>query len=976
MWHRLQQTGDMPERSSWDQVGLPEPQGRQFEFIDLARPMSGLIGRAADLTAVRSFADRSAVAGGTLVVVGEPGVGKTALLNEAASGSESAGARILRATGVEFEGDVSYSGLNELLLTETGLIRLLDSDHAAALETALGRRVSQPPDRLVVADAVQSLLRQVAQARPLLLVVDDLQWLDRASAAVLGLVARRLAGSRVGLLGSLRPAYSGFFERSRLDEHQLLPLTDQESSLLLDSRFPGLAEHVRRQVLAVAQGNPLALLELPTLVGHGGQATSAWPPAALPLSRRLQLTFASRLVGLPRDARDVLLLAALEGSGNLHVLHTAASGKFLAGLAPAESAGLVRVDDLRLRIEFSHPLTRSAIVSQSTAAERRRAHRRLAAAAEDPDRRAWHLAHAAIGLDETAAAALEEAAYRLLGRGDAVGAVAAFTRSAFLSPERSSRARRLADAAYAGAQLWGGLAAADGVLREAARTDPRGFGSLDAAVATAFVILNADGDVTTAHRMLAGALESVPPGADLTFQVRAALSTLMYICLFGSQAEPWSAFDAVTARLGDRVPLPIAVCRQLCGDPARATAQAQADLAALLAGIDAEADPADVVAIGVAGFFVDRMTECRAALEQVVRQARESGEVYLVMQAQPILGFEAFFNGHWDEAERHFSATLSLVRQHGYRLYEWISGFGLALVAAARGDDEATRERTAEYLRWAVPRRVHVVRHLCGYALALAALSRRNYELAYQEAAAVAPPGSVPAYCPAALWLFLDLVEAAVKTDRRQEAVAHVAMAHAAGLGGLSARQELLLHAADALVADDAAAPAHFQRALSVQGAARWPFDYARVELLYGEYLRRMRDPGTARRHLENALAAFERLGAAAWATYAREELRASGGRTRRPGRSADLTTRELLIAELAASGLTNKEIGERLFLSSRTVSDHLYHIFPKLGITSRAGLRDALATPDDQPESGQSNPLYGTNRGGSALSARLPSRR
>ena len=184
--------------------------------------------------------------------------------------------------------------------------------------------------------------------------------------------------------------------------------------------------------------------------------------------------------------------------------------------------------------------------------------------------------------------------------------------------------------------------------------------------------------------MLASALNGLPDGSPVTFQVRAALSTLMYTCLFGSQAEPWAAFDAAASRLGDQVPLPITVCRQTCGDPARADSRAFAGLDALLADIDREQDPAAVIAIGVAGLFVDRMTGSRSALERVVRQARESGEVYLVMQAQPALGFEAFFRGRWDEAERHFSQALGLVRQHGYRLYEWISGYGLALVAAAR----------------------------------------------------------------------------------------------------------------------------------------------------------------------------------------------------------------------------------------------------------------------------------------------------
>jgi DNA-binding CsgD family transcriptional regulator len=907
-----------------------------------ADDMARLVGRSADLDVVRSFAAQYAAQGSALVVVGEPGVGKTALLDEVAVEGESAGARVLRAAGVEDEADVSYAGLSELLLTQASLIRSLDRHQASALETALGRRIADPPDQLAVADALQSLLRQVGRVRPLLLVVDDLQWLDKASAAVLGLVARRLAGSRVAFLGSTRHTHRGLLERSGFKEHQLLPLTDEQSAELLDSRFPGLAPHVRRHVLTVARGNPLALLELPGALAEAGGGPSAWPTGALPLSPRLQAAF--RLADLPHDARDALLLAALESSGNLHVLDTAANGRFLAGLASAESAGLVKVDDLRLHIEFSHPLAQSAIISQSTAGERRRVHRRLAAASGDADARAWHLAHAAIGLDESSAAALEAAAYRIWRSGDAEGAVAALTRSAFLSPDRSARARRLAGAAFAGARLWGGVAAADSVLREAAKTDPRGLGSLDAAVATAFMILNADGDVPTAHRVLAGALEGVSVQAARTFQVRAALSTLVFVCLFGSRAAPWTTFDAVVARLGGQVPASIAACRQAYGDPARADSQAYANLTALVAGIDREEEPAEVIAIGTAGFFADRMTESRAALERVLGQARESGEVFHAVQAQSILGFEAFYRGRWEEAERHFAETLSLARQNGYRPYEGVSGYGLALADAARGNDEAARERAAKDLCWVVPRGVHVVRHLYGHALTLAALGHQDYERAYQEAVSVSPPGMVPAFRPVALWLFLDLVEAAVKTNRAAEAAAHVAMAHAAGFDQISARQKFLLHAADALVAGEDEAQAHFQQALSVPDASEWPFDYARVALLYGEYLRRMRAPGAARPHLEQALTLFDRLGAATWAAYARGELRAAAGRPRHPAGSVSLTTRELHIAELAASGLTNKEIGERLFLSNRTVSDHLYRIFPKLGITSRAGLRDALA--------------------------------
>jgi len=907
--------------------------------------MGELVGRSDAIGIIRAFIGRSTVSGGALIVVGEPGVGKTTLLGQAAADAAGVGARILRVTGVEFESDISYASLHQLLMPVADSIRLLDDRYATALEAALGPGASAPPERLAVADAVHHLLLQESRDRALMVVADDLQWMDRASSAVLTMLARRLEGSRVGFLGSTRPAAEGFFERARLDQYPLLPLTDPESAELLDSRFPDLAPLARRQVLASASGNPLALMELPAAMVGSGHDGPEWEPGVIPLNQRLRVAFASRLDALPDDTRQVLLLAALEGTGSLQALDAAAGGTFLDALAPAESARLVRVIEFSSRVEFHHPLTRSAVVSASTASERRRAHRRLATVFhDDPDRRAWHLAQGTIGPDEAAAASLEAAAYRVLGRGDTVGAVAALTNASALSPSRSDRARRLANAAYVGAHLGGGLAAAGDTLRAAELADPLEAGSLEAATATAFVILNADGDTDTAHKILAGALEAVTEGTQVTFQLRAALYTLLYVCFFGARTELWTPFDTALSQLDDQSLAVLKVARQTYVDPAYANRFAYDSLDALIAGIGQVIDPAEVISISVCGCWVDRLGGCRAALQRALHRGRDADDMNVTTQALSLLGFGSFFEGRWQETERYMTEAEELMERHGFRLYLWSVQYWLAVIAAVRGDDGKAKQITDELLYWAVPRGVLVVSYLCHHARTVAALGRQDYEEAYQEATSISPAGSISHDRPLVLWVVLDVVEAAIRTNRRPEALAHVRAARQARLAEISGRMALLVAAAEALVTAGVTAQAHFERALAIPLPGQWPFERARVELLYGQHLRRARASKEARSHLDSALRIFERLGADRWADMARHELRATGANVKRHDiSSGELTPRELVIAELAATGLSNKEIGERLSVSSRTIGAHLYRIFPKLGIASRAGLRDAL---------------------------------
>src|SRR4051812_13868388 len=293
---------------------------------------AGLIGRQQDLDVVRSFTGQASVSGGALVIAGEPGIGKTALLDAVATEAEASGTKILRAAGVEHEAGISYAGLNLALLPLAVSIPVLDSAHRDALRVVFGFDVAVTPDCHTVCNAFLELLRRESADQAVLLLVDDLQWLDPLSAVVFGFVARRAAGSRVGFIGTIRPGGEGFFDRARLVGHELAPLSESASAELLHRRFPLLDGRLRHQVLAGARGNPLALLELSAASGDFGR------------SQRLQAAFGARIAELPAVTREVLLMAALEGSGKLAVLERASRTDILDALAPAEAMALVRVD--------------------------------------------------------------------------------------------------------------------------------------------------------------------------------------------------------------------------------------------------------------------------------------------------------------------------------------------------------------------------------------------------------------------------------------------------------------------------------------------------------------------------------------------------------------------------------------------------------------------------------------------------------
>jgi DNA-binding CsgD family transcriptional regulator len=913
-----------------------------------------LVGREAELERIRAFLEAARTAGGALLVTGEPGVGKTELLSAASEAAMGAGTRVIRAAGVEFEAGTSFSGLNQVLLPLLETLPELPPIHRDALNVALGFGDGAPPSRLVVSNAALVLLRQAAAGRPLLVIIDDLPWLDRASAGVLSFVARRLDGSPVALLGASRTGEEDFFEHAGLPELEVWRLDDAAAGQLLDHRFPSIAPDVRDRILLEAQGNPLALLELPVALSPRMRASAKALPSALPLGRRLQALFGSRITELPPRTRQLLLLMALDGTGDVRVLEVgAAPNAGYRDLAAAEQARLVYVEEGPHRLAFHHPLIRSSVVDLSLAEERRNAHRVLADVwADQPDRRAWHLAEATVEPDESVAALLEAAAARILARGDTVGCINALTRSSELSPRSVDRHRRLAAAAYIGADVAGDLGSASQVLAELRRGDTELEGSLQAAVAASAFLLQADGDVATAHRLLVGALESRKGPHDARDPVVAeALNFLMIVCTYGAEEHLWQPFEDAMART-EGIPVALDINSKVFTDPARSGATVLEALDSAIAALDDESDSAQIIRIGLAASYVDRLEGCRNALWRVVHDARGGGAVASGITAMVELARDDLETGEWDEAEQLVEEAIQVCEAHGYQAAIWPCRYVQAIVAAARGDYERAEELTDELIQWTTPRGMRVGQVFACQIRGLAALGRGEFEDAYQQASSISQPGLLAPHVPLALFVIMDLVEAAIHTGRDAEAAAHVAAMREASLAGLSSRLALVVGGSAAIAAPDDTTLELFQAALSLPGIERWQFDHARVQLAYGERLRRSRAMIEAREQLNAALAIFERLGARPWVERTTTELRATGKTKPRPGDNVPdrLTPQELEISTLAASGLTNKQIAERLFLSHRTVGGHLHRAFPKLGIATRAALRDALESlPPEQ---------------------------
>ncbi|RIV40890.1 AAA family ATPase [Micromonospora radicis] len=911
--------------------------------------MTELVGRHAELAQLSDFVTRLSERGDARLLWGEPGVGKSALIAATAHLALAAQLRLLRASGSEFEADVSYSCLNQLLLPVHADLERLPPGPREALAVALGFRAGPPPDALLVCNAALMLVKAVATEVPVVLLVDDVQWVDRASAIVLSFIARRLDGCRAGLLASARTGTASLLDPRGLAEIVVPPLDDEAAGRLVDATFPQLTPRIRQRLLDLAQGNPLALMELPaTLVGAVGR--TAGRAEVVPLSDRLQAMFAARIAELPEPTRRLLLLATFEGTGDIRILRAAGDDQpGLAALAPAERAQLVRVDDATARIAFRHPLIRSAIVAMSTHEERRGAHVALAGALHgDQERRAWHLAAAAVGPDETVAQLLEMAAHRVMLRGDAFAAVAALVRAGELSVTSADRARRLAEAAYIGVEASGAVDDAKTLLTDARRAAPDDTGSLHAANAAAFLMLNGDGDVNTAHRLLVGAIETGDHGyrAEDPALIE-AMHTLLLLCWYGGTPAYWEPFYRLLGRLRPRPPDVLALAGRTFPDPVRTAVAALPQADAILAALPDETDLSRIVRIGTASVYLDRLADCRESSWRLVRHGRDGGPPRRHLGALMHLCLDDYLVGRWDEAEELAREGQRICAASGFSFFAWYFRYNRAIIAAGRGRFDEAYALADEMSHWALPRGVSAAVSFAHHPRTLAALGQGDWDAAFRHAAALSPPGVLASHLPHCTWVMFDLVEAAVRTGRTVEASAHVAAMRSAGVAALSTRMALLVAGAEALVGDDDAATDRLTELLADPATQRWLFEVSRIRLALGEKLRRGRSASQARRHLLAARDGFAAMAATPWLERTHAELRAAKYRLAdvpSDGPSA-LTAQESQIAQLAASGLTNKQIAERLYLSHRTVGAHLYRIFPKLGVASRAGLRDALTT-------------------------------
>jgi DNA-binding CsgD family transcriptional regulator len=676
---------------------------------------------------------------------------------------------------------------------------------------------------------------------------------------------------------------------------------------------------------------------------------------ALP-SRHLMAMFESQVAGLPWRTRQLLVLAALDDTSELRVLQAAAGdAQVVDDLEPAENARLVMVDDGAQRFTFRHPLARSAVLERSTSRERRRAHLALASQLADrPLLQARHLAEATIGPDEEVAALLEQAAHAVVVSGDPVGAVTTLLRAAEVGQAGAPRSRRLAAAAHIGATLAGQIGEAPGLLEDARKADLDRSASLFSAATSAYLLVNGDGDVDTAHRAVVGALDRYgTQEGGLDEPMDAALGALRYLAQLGARAELWAPLrQALTRATGGSQP-DLASLGQIAADPAQSTPADLDKLDRLIDGLSEETDAGRVLSVcGTAG-LVDRLAGCREAMWQVLRQSQRSQAVGQSIVALGALCHDRFWSGDWDRAKELADVAIRLGESHDNRLHAWLFHYHHALIAAARGVGPVVGASLSEIVLWAMPRSVGVADIVVHHVGALAALGCGDYDNAYRHTTAINPPGVLRSHSPHALWTTMDLVESAVRTGRRAEARAHVETMRDTNIAAISPRLALLAGASAAIACEDGSSDRLFSIALEPEDTRQWPFEFARVQLLYGEYLRRHRAAIDSRAVLSSALGTFERLGASPWAERASNELRATGlNRSRREHTVAtSLTPQEREIATLASAGLTNKQIAGRLFMSPRTVGAHLYRIFPKLGIASRAALHEALATlplPED----------------------------
>jgi DNA-binding CsgD family transcriptional regulator len=926
-----------------------------------SQQLAPIVGREAGLAQLRALVDPVRQASQVLVVVGEAGMGKTVLLTDVADQARSAGMRVLSVTGRESESKLAFAGLHQLLRPVLSRAAALPGRQAQALLGALGLAVDAvAADPLLTGAAVLTLLSDLSERSPVLVVADDAHWLDRSSLDALAFAASRLdAEPVVVLLGARGQAPPTGLDRGFQELH-LGPLSAEDSGRLLDAQPHPPRGRARAQVLAQAEGNPMALIELAKAIADDPAASRRWAAEPLPLTDRLSAVLRSRFAALPEQAQAALLLAAVADGPDLSTAASHGAGPDALALAPAERLGLVTVDRTGLR--FSHPLVRSAIYHSAPFAQRAAAHRQLAQALDDqPDRRAWHLAAAALGPDEQVASLLEATAAQAQYRGGVAAAALAMERAAELSPDQADRARRLVAAASiavpTGQADWvqdlasRALAVtADPLLRMTARHD--------AGWALAY-----SGQRSAARAALISvAEEAARDQPALAWNALADAAILVY---HSGAPKCRQALSRVLGFLQDQRPPsaeygPHRLWIRACTDPFGSRSELVRELHQI------SRSPLDESALwrtGSAAWLLDESALAVTLLQDAMQQLRAPGTRGTSSPGLTALGWAYIDLGRWDDALLAAAEAADLAEANQMELIAAAADLIAATVLAMRADSAAARRHADRVLANAELAESGLLTARARRARGIAALADGSHLLAFTQLRQLFSEDGVPVHNIFSYLGVADMAAAAVRADRRMEGqdVLERALSH---LGGApSPRLRQLIARAHGILAAPDEAEADFDKALADPAGDQWPFERAQLRLDYAEWLRRRRRINDAKPVLTQALGTFRRLGARSWVQRAEAELRACGVAVAdapgEPNGLWELTPQQRQIVRLASDGLTNREIGDRLFLSPRTVSSHLYRSFPKLGVADRHQLRDVIArsrTPVSAHEKAESD--------------------
>jgi len=905
-----------------------------------------LIGRTEEIAKLDALLDqvRDGMSG-VLVLRGEAGIGKTALLNATALSAQDLS--VVRLEGIESEMQLGYAALHRLLLPYIPRLEHLPEPQRDALQSAFGLTSSAPPDRFLVSLAALSLLGDVAQDDPLLIVVDDAQWLDRESVAALVFVARRLQADRIALVFAARESleigetFQGIPQLwvSGLDK-------DFARSLLTASVSNPVSYRVAERIIAVTRGNPLALMELSGELTSEHLLDQAPLPDPLPISDLIEARFLRQVRALPADTQLILLVAAADPEGDPDTLRLAAEILDLSvgAIEPAVDEGLLVIHP---RVEFRHPLVRSAVYGGATTEERRRAHHALAAVMDveqDSDRRALHMALAAVGPDEELAAALEQSAAQARSRGGYSAESSFLVRAASLTPDPQRGAGRLLAAAHA-AFLAGNASYSESLLGQAR---PDLVDPIEKAQAQRL-----DGELRyglgqphLGPSLLIGAAKAFEP-FDRVLSHYALLDAFL---TFGSSLE------FVEGTTGVEI-------AQMALESLRAQSTPPTAADILLMGVAlrhfenyADAVPAMRDAVRALATLspeqIARWSQLGTALaddlwdEAMLRDivdrlegaARAQGALTALQVALIARAHNDVRSGQFGTARERYSELHEVTMTTG-GFVELHDLFDVELLAW-RGDGQ-TPVRAAQLREAGTAVHTQVIVHWADLALSIFALGEGRYETALTAAQAVGEAGTTGWACQA-----LPLVvEAGMRCGEREAASgALTVLAERATASGTPWALGLLARCR-ALVADGSSAAALYNEALDQFDKTSLLTEVAQTHLLYGEWLRRKKRRSEAREQLRRAYEMFETMGARAFAERARVELLATGerARSRRAETSHDLTPRELQIARLAAQRATSREIAGQLFISANTVDYHLRKVFQKFGITSRRELAGLL---------------------------------